>query len=372
MAASMCVSYQIVPVAGMCKDRISASMGVKMTVLERKQFAPRASLRTGKAAASRARGTCDAGRKTVMVATATAQEPSNSVSNKLDKVDVTFVVPHKVAFGEILKVVGNEPELGSWDIAGGTELKWSPGDIWRATVQLPVKRIDFKCVIKRKGGNLLAWQPTVDCSLDLTSIPELTPGSLVGVELLSWTDTKLDVFVTPGAASSSEVDEISQETLLPMIAELPDPPVEAIEPAENQKVKEVAPKPAVAKAAPVKEVEKPKPVQEEEPSVKAVEVPQPESVDEVTESENPLEKDESLIEVPMGGTMIIQKERLSRSAKDNLVQWLLVAGFAGLVGGSALFYYANFGSPVVDDIVNATKSPSSSAERLAVPKKTLF
>lgn len=42
-----------------------------------------ASLRTGKAAASRARGTCDAGRNTVMVATATAQEPSNSVSNKV-------------------------------------------------------------------------------------------------------------------------------------------------------------------------------------------------------------------------------------------------------------------------------------------------
>lgn len=91
-----------------------------------------------------------------------------------------------------------------------------------------------------------------------------------------------------------------------------------IEPAENQKAKEVAPKPAVAKAAPVKEVEKPKPVQEEEPSVKAVEVPQPESVDEVTESENPLEKDESLIEVPMGGTMIIQKE--VRESSDQFIR----------------------------------------------------
>lgn len=43
----------------------------------------------------------------------------------------------QVEFGDIIKLVGDAPELGEWDVDRAPELSWSDGDFWKADVELP-------------------------------------------------------------------------------------------------------------------------------------------------------------------------------------------------------------------------------------------
>ena len=54
----------------------------------------------------------------------------------------------QVLFGQQLVVVGNVGQLGGWELGRGATMTWSPGDVWQATVDLPVgTNIEYKFVL---------------------------------------------------------------------------------------------------------------------------------------------------------------------------------------------------------------------------------
>ncbi|EFJ47912.1 hypothetical protein VOLCADRAFT_91596 [Volvox carteri f. nagariensis] len=62
-------------------------------------------------------------------------------------------------FGEAYAVVGSVSELGSWDPARAVKMRWTPGDVWVAHVQLPVDtEVQYKYVRINKDGALVAWE----------------------------------------------------------------------------------------------------------------------------------------------------------------------------------------------------------------------
>jgi len=42
-----------------------------------------------------------------------------------------------VQFGDVIKLAGDDPVLGEWDVARAVSLAWSPGDVWTTTLCLP-------------------------------------------------------------------------------------------------------------------------------------------------------------------------------------------------------------------------------------------
>lgn len=59
----------------------------------------------------------------------------------------------QVRFGEHVRVVGSTEQLGRWTADKGPELKWSEGDVWTGTVELPVgEAVEFKFVHMLTGG----------------------------------------------------------------------------------------------------------------------------------------------------------------------------------------------------------------------------
>lgn len=55
-----------------------------------------------------------------------------------------------------------QPSAGSWVLADGPEMEWSPGDLWRADVALPAGSVyEYKYVLVGGGAggrHALAWQ----------------------------------------------------------------------------------------------------------------------------------------------------------------------------------------------------------------------
>jgi Starch binding domain len=55
----------------------------------------------------------------------------------------------QLRYGERIAVVGNCPQLGEWNVAGGAKLTWHEGDVWAAELQLPVGvDIEFKVCVR--------------------------------------------------------------------------------------------------------------------------------------------------------------------------------------------------------------------------------
>jgi hypothetical protein len=52
-------------------------------------------------------------------------------------VKATFVVPHRVHFGQDLFVVGGHDCLGCWDVAAAVPMTWTEGDVWTTDAELP-------------------------------------------------------------------------------------------------------------------------------------------------------------------------------------------------------------------------------------------
>ncbi len=70
---------------------------------------------------------------------------------------VSFAVNATTIWGENVYVVGNRPELGNWDPAGGVPLSSADYPVWRGTVSLPLNAtVEYKYV-KRNGGQVI-WE----------------------------------------------------------------------------------------------------------------------------------------------------------------------------------------------------------------------
>jgi hypothetical protein len=50
---------------------------------------------------------------------------------------VAFSLRVRVAFGDVVKVVGSHPSLGEWDVSRAVAMHWSAGDVWKGTAELP-------------------------------------------------------------------------------------------------------------------------------------------------------------------------------------------------------------------------------------------
>lgn len=58
-----------------------------------------------------------------------------------------YVLIAQVAFGEHIRLVGEKPELGSWEIAAAPELSWNEGDIWSGNIIICTTRFTaLRCV----------------------------------------------------------------------------------------------------------------------------------------------------------------------------------------------------------------------------------
>jgi hypothetical protein len=65
----------------------------------------------------------------------------------------------QVEYGEQFKIVGNQKQLGNWDAGKGLELTWNEGDVWAATVELPVAvDVEFKVCRQRAFGSDRRWK----------------------------------------------------------------------------------------------------------------------------------------------------------------------------------------------------------------------
>jgi len=54
----------------------------------------------------------------------------------------------QVGYGQQVRVVGDRTELGDWDAKKGAPLDWSAGDLWSATLHLPVgEELEFKFIV---------------------------------------------------------------------------------------------------------------------------------------------------------------------------------------------------------------------------------
>ena len=77
------------------------------------------------------------------------------------KVQVKLSVPYKCAYGEVIKVVGNAPELGNWNADAARAFSWTDDNVWVRDLQLPPGTYEFKvrprlsgwiCGLGRFGG----------------------------------------------------------------------------------------------------------------------------------------------------------------------------------------------------------------------------
>lgn len=119
---------------------------------------------------------------------------------------VTFKTVRKLQFGQVLKIVGTGKELGSWDCARAPAMKWSEGDRWTLTMDLPPGKHEFKVAVAQ-GDSLVHYEDGPNRTLQ---VPEATPGEkhrafTVNCEwgsLASWLETLLPEDELPSASSS--------------------------------------------------------------------------------------------------------------------------------------------------------------------------
>lgn len=83
-------------------------------------------------------------------------ESSMSQKNAKSK----FILGRRVEYGQRVKVVGSDPSLGKWQLDDAPEMKWSEGDKWHVTVDLPAGSVvEYKYVIMASDGkHAVDWQ----------------------------------------------------------------------------------------------------------------------------------------------------------------------------------------------------------------------
>lgn len=88
---------------------------------------------------------------------------------------IKFGVKFETKFGQELKVVGNIPELGSWNVDNGITMRWTEGSFWTAEISIApnnkVYNIEYKYVLTNSssssGGHI--WEPGKNHSVQVSS-----------------------------------------------------------------------------------------------------------------------------------------------------------------------------------------------------------
>eukprot|EP00877_Chromochloris_zofingiensis_P012733 jgi/Chrzof1/7713/Cz02g33260.t1 len=95
-------------------------------------------------------------------------------------VPVNIVLCKHCSFGESLALVGDVPELGDWDTNKAVQLQWNEGDLWTATVSLPVgHEVSFK-YIKLKDDDVVEWGADLAAGNNLSVRVEVNEDAFAG------------------------------------------------------------------------------------------------------------------------------------------------------------------------------------------------
>ena len=99
---------------------------------------------------------------------------------------VRFAVKCQTVFGEVVKVVGSERELGEWNPSNGLRLSWSEGNVWVAEIESRVGCVmEFKIVIVTTGGGL-NWEKGENHRFEVTGNGERCEGKIRHTVTLEW------------------------------------------------------------------------------------------------------------------------------------------------------------------------------------------
>ena len=83
---------------------------------------------------------------------------------------VTFKLRENVGLGLSVRLVGNNPKLGSWDLAAAPRMYYNNGE-WSCDIELPLGRMyAYKYVVVRSdSGALVRWQQGHDSLVSVYS-----------------------------------------------------------------------------------------------------------------------------------------------------------------------------------------------------------
>lgn len=121
------------------------------------------------------------------VATIVAEtyQDQESPRSFLQQQHVVFRTTHQVQYGEVIKVVGQGPQLGKWEVGRAPAMEWSEGDNWCLEVDLSPGLTDFKCAVVRQDGSVVCWEPGANRTVE---VPHMHGESTIQVKCM-WSNT---------------------------------------------------------------------------------------------------------------------------------------------------------------------------------------
>ncbi|GAX79158.1 hypothetical protein CEUSTIGMA_g6598.t1 [Chlamydomonas eustigma] len=94
---------------------------------------------------------------------------------------IRFVVPYyETQMGQKLKVVGNIPELGSWQVDSAPDMTWSEGHVWTLESFISAPSVEFKIVVE-SPNNVLNWEDGCNRVLQVVDMSALEVQCLFGI-----------------------------------------------------------------------------------------------------------------------------------------------------------------------------------------------
>ncbi|DBA66200.1 TPA: hypothetical protein ACH3X2_002580 [Trebouxia sp. C0005] len=142
-------------------------------------FRPAGNIRTWRPRLQRA--------KVCHVATVIAetQQEQESPRSSLEQRRVVFRTTHQVQYGDVIKVIGQGPQLGKWEVGHAPAMEWSEGDKWSLEVDLSPGVTDFKCAVVRQNGSVVCWEPGANRTVE---VPHVHGDSAIQVKC-TWSNT---------------------------------------------------------------------------------------------------------------------------------------------------------------------------------------
>ncbi|KAJ9507600.1 hypothetical protein QJQ45_019214, partial [Haematococcus lacustris] len=109
---------------------------------------------------------------------AMAQGPGQPATEQERVVLVQLALPYKVDFGEVIKVSGNTPEFGSWDIEHAVQMHWTPGNVWVAELRLAPGTYEIKALVRHSTmRDLVRWEEGPNHQLQVPAEPGVLQAS---------------------------------------------------------------------------------------------------------------------------------------------------------------------------------------------------
>mmetsp|Transcript_19067 Transcript_19067/g.48939 ORF Transcript_19067/g.48939 Transcript_19067/m.48939 type:complete len:654 (-) Transcript_19067:108-2069(-) len=123
--------------------------------------------------------------------------------------EVKISIQKPVPFGQSLKVIGNHPTLGEWNLDAAPAMEWGEGDVWTSSVMLPAGTWEFKCVIT--AGDMQDWEDGDNRVIEIPNMEVWRPGGM-DAGLLEVTCTWGETAATSSMMSiDDELDDAATE-----------------------------------------------------------------------------------------------------------------------------------------------------------------